>query len=180
MAFFKDITTEIDSNIRNTYYPGLDSEADGIDLRIEMNRILYRSEFKKPLGHWVVVRNFNHESQSKYFNKYSKEGVGGPAHEFIDMIVRTRQVPISQKSSGFDPLKPFSLINDGFMYYFEWFIELHTGTQIFEIDERDNATKPITYTVANRFEIAKAIPFRLENGNIQFWTATTFSDNIIY
>jgi hypothetical protein len=46
MPFFKDTTTDVDSQIQNSYYPGLASEADGIDLRIELNRILYGSTFK--------------------------------------------------------------------------------------------------------------------------------------
>ena len=46
MDFFLDPTSLTDEDIQNSYYPGLESEADGIDLRIEMNRILYGSILK--------------------------------------------------------------------------------------------------------------------------------------
>jgi len=179
MAFFKDITTEIDSNIRNTYYPGLDSEADGIDLRIEMNRILYGSEFKKPLGHWVVVRVFDTSSQSKYFNTYSKEGILGPAHNFKDYLVRARRVPTS-KGNELEVLKSVDIVNDGFIYYFEWTVPINAGGQIYEIDTKNHATKPTTYIFTEKYDVVKTLPYRLENGNIQYISAITESENVTY
>jgi len=178
--FFKDTTVAIDQSIQQSMYQGLTSEADGIDLRIEMNWILYGNTFKKPLGHWVVVRSFDVASQSKYFNRYSREGVLGPAHNFTDIMVRARRVPTHKTANEMMVLKPVDIVNDGFTYYFEWTVPIIAGSQIYELDVKDNATKPLTYNFVEKYDVVKVLPYRLENGNVQYIAAITESDNITY
>ena len=179
MSVFKDTTVGVDAGIQKTFYPGMASEADGIDLRIEMNRILYGSTFKRPLGHWVVVRVYDVTSQSKYFNKYSREGILGPAHDFTDYLVRSRRVQRS-KGNEMDVLKANDIVDDGYIYYFEWTVPVNAGSQIYEIDAKDHAIKPLTYKLMEKHDVVKTLPYRLENGNIQFISAIVESDNITY
>ena len=178
--FFKDVTVAIDQSIQQSMYQGLTSEADGIDLRIETNWILYGNTFKKPLGHWVVVRVFDTSSQSKYFNKYSREGILGPSHNFTDYLVRSRRVSTHKTANEMDVLKPVDIVQDGFTYYFEWTVPVNAGSQIYEIDAKDHATKPLTYKFVEKFDIVKTLPYRLENGNVQYIAAIAESDNITY
>jgi len=179
MAIFKDTTIGVDTAIQKTFYPGMESEADGIDLRIEMNRILYGSEFKRPLGHWVVVRVFDPASKSKYFNVYSREGILGPSHDYIDFLVRSRRVPTS-KGNQIDILKAADIVGDGFVYYLEWTIPVNAGSQIYEIDAKDHKYKPTTYKLIEKYNVVKILPYRLENGNVQYISAVVESDNITY
>jgi hypothetical protein len=178
--FFKDITTSIDQSIQSSMYPGMESEADGIDLRIEMNRILYGSTFKKPLGHWVVVRVYDVSSRSKYFNQYSREGILGPAHKYTDYLVRSRRVSTHKTANELDIIKPNDVVDDGFTYYFEWTVPVNAGSQIYEIDAKDHAVKPTTYKLLEKYDVVKTLPYRLENGNVQYISAITESDNVTY
>lgn len=178
--FFKDETVAIDQAIQSSMYPGMESEADGIDLRIEMNRILYGSTFKRPLGHWVVVRVFDTSSKSKYFNVYSREGILGPAHNYTDHLVRARRVSTRKSANEMDVLKPNDLVNDGFTYYFEWTVPVNAGSQIYELDVKDHTHKPVTYKLVEKLDVVKTLPYRLENGNVQYIAAIAESDNVTY
>jgi len=180
MDFFIDPTSTTDEDIQNSYYPGLDSEADGIDLRIEMNRILYGSVLKKPLGHWVIARVFAGDVKSPYFNEYSKEGVMGPSHPFKDYLVRARRAPSRLTRSGLDPIKSAEISQHKFSYYFEWTVPLRDGDQIFEIENADHRTKPTNIILKEKYDIDRAYPYRLENGNVQYLQCVCKYNNITY
>ena len=180
MNFFKDPTTEIDQDIQQIYYPGLQSEADGIDLRIEMDRILNGYGLKKPLGHWVVLRVFNPNAHSSYFNKYTKEGVMGPSREYVDVLLRSRRVPHRFTGNSLDNEKVGEISDLGYKYYFEWFVEVKPGDQIYEIDAKDHKLKPTTYKFTEKYDIKQVHPYRLENGNVQYIAAISEFNNISY
>jgi len=182
MNFFKDTTVNTDSEIQNSFYPGLNSQADGIDLRIEMNRILYGTPFKKPLGEWVIIRVFDANIKSKYFNEYSKEGVMGPNHPFIDYLVRARRAPSRLTRSSLDTEKSVELANNKFSFYLEWFIPVADGDQIFELDWPDHSIKPTDDEIVllKKYDIDRVHPYRLENGNIQYLQAVCVLNHITY
>ena len=180
MNFFKDPTSTVDDNIRNTYYPDMSSDADGIDLRIEMNRILYGSQFKKPLGHWVVLRIFKNDTKSKYFNIYTKEGIMGPSHDYIDIVLRSRRVPVRINRTDLEDEKSGNINQLTYTYYFEWNIPITPGDQIYELNVKDHTTKPTEYSFVEKYDISQVHPFRLENGNIQYLEVIGKFNNITY
>ena len=180
MNFFTDNTSATDSQLQDTLYPDLLSEADGIDLRIEMNRILYGSTFKKPLGHWVIVRVFDTSTRSKYFNRYSKEGIMGPAHDYVDHLVRTRRVPDSFGRSNIDEEKIAAMVDNKYIYYLEYDVPIRDGDQIYELDILDHTTIPTTYNFAGKYDVDRMHPYRLENGNVQYLSVVCKYNNITY
>jgi len=180
MDFFIDPTADTDQDIQNSYYDGLESEADGIDLRIEMNRILYGSVLKRPLGHWVIARVFDGAKKSKYFNEYSKEGIMGPSHPFKDYLVRARRVASRLTRGSVDGAKPADITQSKYQYYFEWTVPLRDGDQIFEIENADHKTKPTEIILKEKFDIDRVHAYRLENGNVQYITAVGKYNNITY
>lgn len=179
MEFF-DTTVSTDNAIQNTYYPGLSSEADGIDLRIEMNRMLYGTTFKKPLGHWVIVRVFDSSSRSKYFNPYTKEGVGGPSHDFVDILVRARRAPVRMARNSTDESKAADITQHTYEYYFEYDVPVRDGDQIFELDVLDHTNKPTSYNLVEKYDVSRVHPYRLENGNVQYMKAISRYNGITY
>ena len=168
MDFFKPVDVQgIDSYINNTFYQGLSSQGEGIDLRIEMNHILYGNAQRKPKGHWVILRSYDLCSPSQFYNKQTKEGVGGPAYNYTDTILRTRRVP---KGLGVDPLKAGNALDDAYIYYFEYNVNIKRGDHIIELFWNDHSIKPtITNDImTERYRVVSVHPYRLENGNVQY------------
>lgn len=164
-------TNKIDTRIQNTMYPGMLSDADGIDLKIELYRMLFGTDSKHPLGHWVVVRTFDDLERSKYFNNYSKEGIMGPPKIFKDYLVLSRRVPLRFARGTTEIEKVADIINDGFIYYFENTVDVKAGSQIYEIDQPNSDVKPIIYKLIDKYDVTKIQDFRLENGKTQFHAA---------
>jgi len=180
MDFFKDPTSSIDKSISDSMYPGLISEADGIDLRIELNRILYGSIDKRPLGHWVVVRLFDTSSRSKFFNKYTKEGINGPAHNYTDILIRTRRMQFKPTGNFLDNIKVAELESARFQYYFEYDVPIKIGDQIYTIDVADSKIKPTSYTLEVKHDIHKIHQYRLESGRVEYIVAIATINHITY
>jgi len=180
MNFFKDRTTKVDDQIQSTFYPGMDSDADGIDLRIELNRILYGSYGKHPLGHWVIVRVFDRDNRSDYFNNYTKEGIMGPAHPYKDYLVKVRRVASRLTRNSTDELKPADIAGDKFSYYLEWTVPIKAGDQIFELNVKDHTNKPEDYKFVYKYDVSRIQEYRLENGNVQYIEAIGTYSAITY
>lgn len=170
--------SETDQFLRTNLYSGLSSDADGIDLRIEMNRILYGGPASKALGHWVIVRSYDRTTKSEFFNPLTKEGVGGPQHSYTDTLVRTRCV----KGNGATDIafKAGDITSDQYAYYFEYTVNIKTGDQIYELKLNDHSTKPSIYSFADKYDIKRVNPYRLENGNVQYLAAIAEFSNITY
>jgi len=183
MNWFADsVITGIDSHINKTIYNNM-SNADGIDLRIEMNRILYGGINRKPLGHWVVIRKYDRSKNSESFNNFTKEGVGGPAHPYVDILLRSRRVPISVRSEQLAEIKAGAIVEDTFNYYFEYMVGPNIGDDIFEIQWDDHAIKPLNttdLTFIERYRIERVLPYRLENGNIQYYSTISKYNVVTY
>ena len=150
---------ETDILLNRSLYDNPNSEADGIDLREEMNIILYGSPYKKPLGHWVVLRHFDRSSTSKYFNDISKEGIGGPAHKFTDTLLKTRRVGASTRSNTESVTKAGDIFSDKLVYYFEYDVVINNGDQIYELDVTDHSTKPTTYNFVEKYDVKRLHPY---------------------
>lgn len=179
MQWFKRLNAS-DAYLSDTVYPGLGtSEAEGIDLRQEMNLILYGNPWRKPLGHWVVWRHFDRTRRSDYYNPYSKEGVNGPAHPFTDTLIRTRRMPYPRSDTE-DSLKMGSLFDDKFVYWVEYHVPIKNGDQIYELDVTDHKDMPTSYNFTEKYDIKRIHPYRLENGNIQYYSALVELNNITY
>lgn len=173
MDFFQSTNVQgVDSYINSEIYGGLATQGEGIDLRLEMNYILYGNSTRKPKGHWVVLRKYDISKTSKYYNKHTKEGVNGPAYEYTDFVIRTRRVPVGFTGNPLEPLKVGQAIGDTYIYYFEYTVNPKRGDHIIELALDDHTNKPtITQSImAERYRINAVHPYRLENGNVQYFS----------
>lgn len=180
MNWFRGQAATTDTFIKDTVYPGLPSDADGIDLRIEMNHILYGNSFRKPLGHWVNLRIFDRTRRSKYWNPISKEAINGPGLEYEDVLVRTRRVPYFRVLDMEENIKSATLNEFYTLYYFEWNVPIKVGDQIYNIDVDDHTNKPTDYNFVDKQDIIRVHPYRLENGNVQYLVAYCELQHITY
>jgi len=178
MGVFTDQVITTNEFIRESMY-STTSEADGIDLRVEMNWLLYGDGVNKPKGHWVVVRHFNRTEKSKYWNKFSKEGVGGPAHPYTDYLVRSRRMPYPMTDTS-DYTKVGDIFSDKFIYWIEYTVNIHAGDQIFELNVVDHKVEPTSYKFDEKYNVKRLHPYRLENGNVQYYAALCELDHIDY
>jgi hypothetical protein len=175
-------TTSIDSYLNTSLYGGL-SSAEGIDLRIEMHRILYGYVATRPKGHWITYRRYDPTTKSAYYNEQTKEGVGGPAYAYIDQFIRTRKVPISKRSDQLMQIKPGLDIGDEYVYYFEYSVVPKIGDDIFEVDLVDHTItnpKVCTYNLLERYKIKRVHPYRLESARIEYWLVVAQFDEVNY
>lgn len=176
-------TSATDTFLNQNLYAGL-SQGEGIDLRIEMHRLLYGAIGKKPKGHWVVLRKFDTSRPSSTYNKYTKEGVNGPAYEYTDLVLRTRRVPAAKSTDALVAMKAGASIGDTFTYFFEYTVNPKVGYEILELDpEFDHSviTPDLTdATFCDKLTIKRIHPYRLENGNIQYWAAVSEVDQVRY
>lgn len=174
-------TSATDNYLNSTLYSGL-GQGEGIDLRIELNRILYGTIGKKPKGHWVLLRKFDSSKPSANYNSATKEGVGGPAYEYNDVVLRTRRVPVSKRSDALEPLKAGVAIGDSFTYYFEYTVNPKIGFEIMEPNPTfDHTTTSPNFNgilFCDKLTIKKVHPYRLENGNIQYWAVVAEIDQV--
>ena len=178
MNWFKS-ASDTDEFIKNTLYPDINNEADGIDLRQEINWILYGNAFKKPLGHWVILRHFDRTKHSEFWNPISKEGINGPAHPYTDILLRSRRMPYPRSDTE-EVAKAGNIFSDKLVYWFEYHVEIANGDQIYELDVVDHKNKPTSYNFTEKFDIKRLHPYRMENGNVQYFAALCEYNNITY
>lgn len=184
MQWYNDTTTTSTDNwISNTFYSGLSTQGEGIDLRQEMSFLLYGNPPRSPKGHWIIYRRYDRTRPSKYYKKSTKEGVGGPAYEYTDSLVRTRRVPLDKNGNPLDPLKAGMDIGDKYCYYFTYDVNPKRGDHIIEVSLNDHSITPNVDTVElseERYLIKRTHGYRLENGNIQYWIVSCDYDEIRY
>lgn len=185
MNLFNDPTT-VDTYVSSTFYKGEVVQGEGIDLRQELYWILYgKNNPPKRLakGHWVVYRRFDRCTTSEYYSNRTHEGVGGPAYVYADELLKTRRVPVDRKGTPVDPLKAGVDLVDKYIYYFEYTVKPKRGDQIFEIDWDDHSVAPTdisSLTLVDKYSIMRIHDYRLENGNIQYYIASTELDEVRY
>jgi hypothetical protein len=173
----------IDSWIGSTIYPGLSTQGEGIDLRQEMQWLLYGNPpFRTPKGHWVVYRRYDRCKPSANFHFATKEGVSGPAYEYTDTLLRTRRVPLDSRGNPLTSLKAGADQGDRYVYYFLYTVNPKIGDHIIELNWPDHALTPNLATVpmTDRYEIKRVHDYRLEQGNIQYWITSADYDEARY
>lgn len=154
----------------------------GIDLRKELSIILHGDGYNNPLGHWVVLRHFTNEPNPLYYDKNTKEGVGGPAYRFIDKLIKTRS-SIKRKSIANTPLKAGIDFDNPRTYYFEHDVIVKEGDQIIEIHECSSSSPPqlSSVTFRSRYTVKRVEEHRLNNnGRIEYIIGLTENEEIRY
>ena len=176
-------TSGTDNFIQHNLYGGM-GQGDGIDMRIELNRILYGTAWKPAKGHWVVLRRFDSSQRADTYNRYTHEGVDGPAYNYTDLVLRTRRVPVAKRSDSLDVNKAGVAITDSYVYYFEYTVNPKIGYEILELDPSiDHSVSALTVTtsmLSEKLLIKKVHPYRLDGGNIQYWSAIAEIDQMRY
>lgn len=175
--------SSVDTWVQSTFYPSFITQGEGIDLRIEMQQILYGSSTRVPKGHWIVLRKYDFCSPSSNYHQATKEGVGGPAYNYEDILLRTRRVPLSKGSDSLTALKAGMDIGDRYIYYFTYDVSPKRGWHIMEIEWDNHAITPDVDTVPlsdDRYLIKRVHPYRLENGNVQYWIVNAEYDEVSY
>lgn len=183
MNFFTSSdTNSVNTYINTTIYPGIVTQGEGIDLRAEMNACLYGSNGTLPKGHWVIYRRYDRSTPSKFYNKQTREGVSGPAFKYTDELLRTRRVPIGFKGDSLTPLKVGQAIGDRYIYYLEYTVKPKRGDHIIELNIDDQSTRPVISKsiLADRYILTAIHPYRLENGNTQYFSIQAEYDEISY
>lgn len=179
-------TQLIDTYINSSLYGGTVTQGEGIDLRLEMNWLLYGKNippYRKPKGHWVVYRRFDRCTVSENYQSSTKESVGGPGFAYTDELLKTRRVPTDAKGIPLDATKAGIGIGDKYLYYFEYTLKPKRGDQIFEIDWDDHSVAPTqieSLTYLDRYSVARIHAYRLEDGNIQYYIVSTEFDEVSY
>jgi len=180
MDIFRSSATGIDTYINSTVYSGL-SSSEGIDLRTETRRILYGGNGRLPKGHWVILRKYDRSTTASGYNRYTHEGVGSSGYNYTDHLLRTRQVPVSKSSDKTAQLTAGLDLTDLYIYYFEYNINPNIGDDIFELDIDNHATTPNPNVAKTaRYKIKRIHPYRLEQGNIQYWAVVAQNDEVDY
>ena len=185
MNWYPSITTS-DNYIRSSAYNNIITQGEGIDLRLEMHWLLYgKANFppRVPKGHWVVYRRYDRCKTSQYYSNRTHEGVGGPAYQYTDSLLRTRRVPVNKNGTPVEPLKIGVNIEDQYVYYLEYTVLPKVGDHIIEIQWNDHAITPIinsSLIYNTKHLIKKVHDYRLENGNIQYFIVSTENDEVGY
>lgn len=172
----------IDQTINNTVYNNLGT-SEGIDLRLEVQGILYGTLFNTlPKGHWVILRKYDRTNYSENFLKSTKEGVGGSAFEYTDSLVRTRYTDASSKRDTFDFVKPGVVPDNNLVYYFDYTVKPNEGDYIMELRHDDHTITPDINIVetSSRWLIKRVHPYRIDNGNIAYYACVTERDLVRY
>jgi hypothetical protein len=176
MQWLKDIQTT--SRWTNT----VSTLTGEIDLRQEMHTILYGDATHKKLGHWVVYRRFDRSNPSEAYSNRTHEGIGAPAYEYTDTILRTRRVPTDRKGLPEDALKVGIDLTDKYIYYFEYTLVPKVGDYIFEIEWPDHNLTPtlsgLKYT--EKYNIRRTHDYRMEQGNVQYYIVSCNLDEVSY
>lgn len=182
MNWYKSTSTNTYSS--ENLYPGILTQGEGIDFRQELHEILYGSNFpfKSPKGHWVVYRSYDLCSPSVFYSNRTNEGVGGPAYNFTDNLVRTRRVPLDKSGLPINDTKIGAELGDRYHYYFEYTLTPKIGDHIFELILNDHSIIPNLNTTnyGSKYIIKKIHDYRLNNGNIQYYIANCEFDEVSY
>jgi hypothetical protein len=165
--------------IEKTIYSDI-SDTDGINLRQEMIDILYGTPYSKPKGHWVIYRRYITGEFSTSYNPRTKEGVNGPAFNYKDELIRVRWSPTGKKHEQTEELKVTTEPNDKYTYYLDYTVKPKIGDNIYELDLDDHTNKPSTIILSYKYTILRTLDYRMENGNIQYYSVITKRDEVNY
>lgn len=75
-----------------------------IDVKKDINAVLYGDSNTMPQGHWIILRWFKIGEYSKYWDPNSKQAIGGPKWKYIDFPLKTTYQLLSSNGMGQGPL----------------------------------------------------------------------------
>ena len=156
------------------------------NLRVEFADLVENIE---NIGHWILLRNFTDE-RSQYWNESFKEAVGGPAHKYNDVILKsystTAYSRLASRSEGIDIEQLGSISEDDMRYYFPHTVTINENDEIYEL-EYEGIDKPEVVfdsklvnleqkkvLVSTRYKVKKVQPYRFENAEIIYKVAFAY------
>lgn len=155
-----------------------------INLRSEINEILFGSTSRPQRGHWIILRRYDLTTRSDNFDEVMNEGVGGPGYEYADELVMSRRDPMFGPESAEKYTDPGHLVQGRYVYYFEHDVNPNPHDQLFEIEWTDHRVQPTLSQVPTpyqeKFNIKEVFPHRADSGRIEYWTCIVNSDKINY
>lgn len=75
-----------------------------IDVKVDIQEMLYGGSENMPQGHWVLLRWFDVGNYSKYWDAVSQQAIGGPKWKYWDFPLKTTYQLLSNNGGGQGPL----------------------------------------------------------------------------
>lgn len=145
-----------------------------INMREELNKILYGGDGNTARGHWVIYRRFDHNVYSPFWDPVKGTAVGGPKYEWKDTLLRTRRFlwDMSQETNrGLEAELRSGYMQPGdFLYYFEYDIEPQEGDCLMEIEEHWSPGIPAgPFNVLEKMDFKRVEPMFGDEGRIEYY-----------
>lgn len=155
-----------------------------INLRSEIKDLLNGTTGVPQKGHWIVYRRHDLTAPSEFWDEVYRSGVGGPAYQFVDVVMISRRDPQFSAEANEASTDPGILVGGKYIYYFEHNIVPSTKDQLFEINWDNHKVKPrlsqIPTPYVEKFNIKEVFPARGDSGRIEYWYCLVNTDKINY
>ena len=154
----------------------------GIDLRQELHDLLHGSHDIIPIGQWVIVRKYNLNEFSEFYNEVTKEGVGGPKYTYTDTLYKAYKwygttSPLNEQNTIIGQMD-IPMIT----FLFEYDVAITENDEIYEIKIEYHNSKPTLENIPkpylSKFDIRSVNPYRLDNGRIEYIAARVVKENV--
>jgi len=163
-----------------TYYSRSGTAA--INLRAEMDKILRGDGVVPAQGHWILYRRYDLTRHSAYWDAEYREGQGGPAWEFSEELLLTRYMAITRGMMPFFEMHTApGVLGVGYrVYYLEYSVKPKKEDVIYELDWDDHSQKPsmVGLEALQMFNILEAVPYRGDNGRIEYWACLSREESV--
>ena len=158
------------------------SSTDPIDLRLEMDAIFDGGLGVGPSGYWVIYRHYDRNKKSKYYSRFTDEGVGGPPYEYTEYLVKTYRVPVGRRITEGEDEAPIGTVpTNEFIYYFK--VEdldleiLPENDMIYEIEDANIKPADIRYAKRiERYRVKSYQRYRQVGGRIEYYAVYAVID----
>lgn len=146
-----------------------------IDLRREINAMLYGDTNTLPQGHWIIYRRYKIGEHSKYWDEDAQEALGGPKWKYTDKPIRaTYKIGSSLSGSQTGSLTlvssgiPGDFESENRVYIFEHCMHPKISDHIFEYhcEYPDNAAGFIEFARTHspvKYKLKNVEPIRVDN-----------------
>lgn len=165
----------------STYFNRSGSAA--IDLRAEMDKILRGDGVVPAQGHWILYRRFDLTRHSVYWSEEYREAMGGPAWEYSEELLLTRHTSMTRGMMPFFEMHIApGVLGVGYrVYYLEYNVMPKKEDVIYELDVDDHSVKPamVGLEAVQMFNILETVPYRGDNGRIEYWACLSREESIL-
>ena len=161
------------------------NRTNNIDLRSELHDILNGNYHIIDMGQWVILRRFDLNSTSQYYNEMTREGVGGPKYNYTDTLYKTYKWnswvadPFSEQD-----ISVGQLLTPLVTFFFEHDVKPTEHDEIFEFDYDEHTVKPVLSSIPkpyqNRYNIKSVQIYRMDKGRVEFYACRSVKDSISY